>query len=84
MRIKGATPFVETYKIEDNIPVPSLRGPTSELRDTVRKMKPMQSIMVPLKLRATLGSAAKDIFGPGKYTTRRIGTTHVRLWRLKK
>ena len=41
-------------KIEKDIPIPAMRGAASELRRTLKKMKPSESILMPVKMRGSV------------------------------
>ncbi len=71
------------FKIEKGIPAPASRARSSSaLRDTLRKMQPGESVLVPSENRSGIAGDMTQIWGRGNGTSRKE-EGGVRIWRLK-
>lgn len=81
---KEELPAIDAIAIEDDVPVPSTRGPRIDWKPLLAKLKKGQSFKVPLQARHTLSNDMTELrkANQGTFTLRAFkDANEVRVWR---
>lgn len=68
------------YKIEKGIEIPNRSGGGLGYGEVLRKLKPGESVLLPIKSHSGAWTAGKYHIGKGKFVVRKDGDGH-RIWR---